>query len=715
MFAERPRLRLINTFFVALAACAPTANGSDGIRAATITSPASSDKVILAQSVGQIFSQTCYRCHGERARGGFAFVTDLDRLRNSPDYINLQNPEKSLIYEKIRLREMPPEGEQPQLNADQVATVLAWIQAGAPNQNGSTSSESTTDGESEEQVQSAIATDLAQQPPEARKNLRYLTLSYIARAGASEAELSRFANGVAKLVNSLSFESETHKPVAIAKKGHILRIDISKLGWNPENRNGDDIWERLGSQSPYSIPKTKSYPELVERIGSRYPYLRADWFASTASRRDTYYSFLRIRADGTDTELERRLGVDINSNIALGGAFRAGFLKSKVSLNNRMIERHTTSYGAYWKSYDFVESEGFSDIFTRPLGPGQRASEFIHTAGEIIFSLPNGMQGYALAKANHQLQTEAPINVVQDSSRPEAQIFNAISCMSCHSQGMKPAQDEIRNFALSNAEIFSRTDLESILRLYRGNSELQSWLAQDSKRFTDALNKAGVSASGDQEPIRFLTDRYDHSVDLKVALAELDTTEAALKVAARDKPSLESLISRLRSIGLSRNSFSDSYPQLYEALYGQRPEYSSPSVDRTSPQPPTDPFTSFPTTPCDHDIRTEVLDRVNAGSRCKAGEPLTYHAGRPSYFTGTYVRTETSIERVLYRRISCQTGRTSISVVMEPVETQTNFRMKNPDNSNSIVATTFTDAEAQIELNRVKLECEGTLTRSPRE
>ena len=70
-----------------------------------------------------------------------------------------------------------------------------------------------------------------------------------------------------------------------------------------------------------------------------------------------------------------------------------GTNNSGVSNNNRVIERHTSRYGAYWKSYDFAGSVGTQNIFTHPLS-------FTHDGGEVVFNLPNGLQAYYVTNAS---------------------------------------------------------------------------------------------------------------------------------------------------------------------------------------------------------------------------------------------------------------------------------------------------------------------------
>ena len=81
--------------------------------------------------------------------------------------------------------------------------------------------------------------------------------------------------------------------------------------------------------------------------------------------------------------------VDATEDINDADVLRAGFNGSGISRNNRLIERHETPFGAYWKSYDFGSSTGRKNLFASPLGPGPGANTFRHDGGEIIFTLPN--------------------------------------------------------------------------------------------------------------------------------------------------------------------------------------------------------------------------------------------------------------------------------------------------------------------------------------
>ena len=64
--------------------------------------------------------------------------------------------------------------------------------------------------------------------------------------------------------------------------------------------------------------------------------------------------------------------------------------------------------------------------------------------GEIIFSLPNGLQAYMLTDQKGNRLNEGPINIVQDESQKDFLVRNGVSCMGCHSSGMIKVNDDIR-------------------------------------------------------------------------------------------------------------------------------------------------------------------------------------------------------------------------------------------------------------------------------
>ena len=156
------------------------------------------------------------------------------------------------------------------------------------------------------------------------------------------------------------------------------------------------------------------------------PAVHVDWFVAQASLPPLYHDLLSLPL--TDRELEIRLEVDVIRNLTNAPGvrvWRAGTNNSGVSNNNRVIERHTSRYGAYWKSYDFAGSVGTQNIFTHPLS-------FTHDGGEVIFNLPNGLQAYYVTNASGFRLDDAPINIVSNPAASDPTVRNGLSCFGCH-------------------------------------------------------------------------------------------------------------------------------------------------------------------------------------------------------------------------------------------------------------------------------------------
>ena len=214
----------------------------------------------------------------------------------------------------------------------------------------------------------------------------------------------------------------------------------------------------------------------------------------------------------TDRELETRLEVDVIRNLQNAPGvrvWRAGTNNSGVSNNNRVIERHTSRYGAYWKSYDFAGSVGTQNIFTHPLS-------FTHDGGEGIFNLPNGLQAYYVTNASGFRLDDAPINIVSNPAASDPTVRNGLSCFGCHTEGMKTFEDEVRAVIESNTA--PAYDKAQALRLYVEQSEMDALLQEDTGRYKEALEATGGAFDG-IEPISRFHEVFQGTVDASYAAA----------------------------------------------------------------------------------------------------------------------------------------------------------------------------------------------------
>ncbi|MCA9048383.1 MAG: hypothetical protein KDA89_06625, partial [Planctomycetaceae bacterium] len=481
----------------------------------------------------------------------------------------------SALFDAVFSGRMPPKNrpQLPRPSAADVDVIKKWIESGAtailkPEPR------PIVDLKSELM---AIREHLANAGRDDRPNLRFFSISHLhnnsAKVDVAALKTTRMA--LTKVLNSLSWEARLVDPQPINPEETIFAVNITDLGWTR------DPWNSLVAAYPYAL----SYGSLDDsslgdidadisdlRNDLMPAILRADWMVAVGSKPPLYYTLLfdlelpdlisrhtdRNNPSNpksmTDLDLERYLGVDVLTNIRSGRAGRSGFTESGVSGQNRLLERHTLkSGGFYWKSYDFKSSNRTAILPEFPLGPKFDDNPFNdlafeHDGGEIIFSLPNGLQAYLLVDGKGNRIDAGPIEVVADSLKTSGneQIVAGVSCIACHRNGMiESPDDEVRIF--SGATNDAR---DHVRRLYPENDVFRKWIEQDSAVFQRSLERAlhdqleGQSITSMAEPVGEVARRYHlESMSIETVAAELRVDEDRLRGAIQADP-------RLRELGL---------------------------------------------------------------------------------------------------------------------------------------------------------------------
>ncbi len=399
-----------------------------------------------------------------------------------------------------------PLGQDP-LDAEAIATIRRWIEAGAPDWDAIPKPKRnfiTT-----EAMLKTIHTHVTSLTDFNRSFARYFTLTHLYNAGATDDNLRAYRIALSKLINSLSWGAEVIKPEPIDPEETIFYIDLRNYEWDIKT----DKWYKIEQAYPYGVQlKSATYTTLCAETNCELPFIRADWFIATASLPPLYHEILDLPK--TDRELETQLEVNVSENLKNAPGvrvWRAGFSESGVSVNNRIVERHKSRYGAYWKSYDFSGNVGTQNIFTHPL-------DFTHDGGEIIFNLPNGLQAYYLSTATGERLDEAPINIVSDAGARDPVVRNGLSCMGCHTEGMKTFADGIRKVIVQSQNPFY--DKAQALRLYAEKSTMDRLVREDIARYRQAIAAAG-GVFGGSEPIQQLVKQFEGPLDAAHAAAEV--------------------------------------------------------------------------------------------------------------------------------------------------------------------------------------------------
>jgi serine/threonine-protein kinase len=533
---------------------------------------AADDKpMVLAIQARDVLKERCHGCHkGPGSKGGrfnaFVYTTLVTSAKaDDKPVIVPRNLAESLVWQKIEAGEMPEEGsvEKGKFSAAEKEILKRWIEAGAPEW---PAGEAAPDRAfiSIPQMLVSIRDDLRQTPVDDRPYLRYYTLVHLhnqPRTRISDADLRLYRAAFSKAINSLSWKRSIVMPRAVDKDETILAVDLRDLDWDRDN-----LWKYVVTCYPYGLTYSvhedaayrDPYVEIVALSGARLAFVRADWFVATATRPPLYHALLELPDNAAD--LEHKLAVDIPRNFLQSRLLRAGFAKSKVSIqSNRLLERHESAYGAYWKSYDFRSGQDRSLLTQFPLGPVFAGNRFYDQAfqqagGEIIFNLPNGLQAYLLVNAKDQRIDAGPIDVVSDAQKTSGSpvIVNGLSCMACHTEGMKADfADEIR----LGTSVGGDAKLH-VQRLYPEPKLLEDKLKEDRQRFLDALTRAMGRFLQVGEDVKRPVDTFDEPIG-KISryyrLDDLDATAAAAELGIKSAEVLIAAIqgnSHLRQLGL---------------------------------------------------------------------------------------------------------------------------------------------------------------------
>ena len=468
----------------------------------------------LAQDTYAIFEGSCLICHGPDGAYRETLLMEHDALIGGGTVVP-GNPNASELYKRLlgtteNGGAQMPLG-QPPLPPQSIEAIRRWILAGAPDWavTRTTNSRFISPGE----ILKSIETHLTSLSAFDRAFARYFTLTHLYNSGETPEILREYRKALSKLVNSLSWGVSVINPQPIDSQATIFYIDLRHYEWDRI-----DGWTKIEEAYPYHISfDAPAQTELREQLGRLQtqmnciiPSVHIDWFLATASTPPLYHELLSLPL--TDGELEQQLDVDVAGNLTTAPGvrvWRAGFNNSGVSNNNRVVERHTSRYGAYWKSYDFAGSVGAQNIFTHPLA-------FTHDGGEAIFNLPNGLQGYYLVNASGFRLDDAPINIVSNPAASDPTVRNGLSCIGCHTEGMKTLEDQVRSVIESNTN--PPYDKAQALRLYVEKSDMDARVSGDMERYRGALEATG-GAIGGVEPISRFHEAFQGPVEAAYAAA----------------------------------------------------------------------------------------------------------------------------------------------------------------------------------------------------
>ena len=514
------------------------------------------DKVTF-QDVKPILTQKCVQCHASPER--YDDYEVAKRLADENIYrINLPSAD---------LKRMP-RTPAPELSFDEKQLFEDW------RNDGLVLDEDCPPGVGVQHldldhVENAILNDLNRLDGQGRLNSRYLLLTHKHDLGSNSQDLGLFRSGVNKTMNSLSTDDDIALATPIDREGSVYRIDLRAYNLTPAD------WQLVIDTDPIKFESfTVKGLTIKDLTQVARPWMHADNFTIIANDPDIYYTLMEVPL--TRAEFFDFLDVDFQGDFDNFEVTMAGFFGSPISLNkNRLIARNETDDGYLWSTFDPDDIQTRErNLFEFPLlaETGGQAN-FVFDAQEMIWTLPNGLQGYALYDAAGNRANDAPVTVVTDTDSPFSPIIeNALSCYRCHANGLIAAQDQVRDSVLRNASEFTTDDVELVKVFYKQNQGLAATFTSDIRLYNQALEAAGTSA-GDPDPVNFLSDRIRKDLTLEEVASFLFLRLDEFRTCLNGSAVLKAEIGQLLSGGLvSFGQLITSFPNIViDCRIGQDP------------------------------------------------------------------------------------------------------------------------------------------------
>jgi hypothetical protein len=278
----------------------------------------------------------------------------------------------------------------------------------------------------------------------------------------------------------------------------------------------------------------------------------ADSMLDAATIGNAYYALVDVDVNQTlDDFILNNLGIDVDQNLEDEDQVRAGTTKSRISRQDRMVQRDEIEVrqGVLWQSFDFEDNADNDSIFDDPFG-------FAEGGTEAIFTLPNGMLGFIIADENSTIVEDS--DILFDTQQNNFRAVTMISCSSCHASGFIPVVDEVKDIALANAITtgLDNDEVEQLRAVFPSPQEFAKIVDDDSTLFfKNALNRANVDLEGgDQIASVFL--RFDQDMTLEDAAGDLGITSDEL---LDNLPILNPALQILDDGQLDRDDFTQFY------------------------------------------------------------------------------------------------------------------------------------------------------------
>ncbi len=261
----------------------------------------------------------------------------------------------------------------------------------------------------------------------------------------------------------------------------------------------------------------KAVVSLSTAVKSDFPVLRFDWFLANAIVGPAYNKRFGFKTLADVQKLARFQKIDLDT--AVKGIVSDS---DEVALHQRATLFVPTSLGQWCETFDYFTSVD-EDNLLEDLRLQRR------DASEIIFSLRNGLQCYALINGSdkNEVIDFADPNIAIDTRTVwrNKLVWTALSCMTCHDQGLKNVTDEVRLMANDKVALLvkKKDDYRAVVDLFE--TPVEEPVLRGQAQFAKSIN---LATRGKWTPKQFSAKLA--AAHLRYEQEKLDVGTAAMEV-----------------------------------------------------------------------------------------------------------------------------------------------------------------------------------------
>lgn len=394
-----------------------------------------------------------------------------------------------------------------------------------------------------------------------RGNYNYV---YLSLRESSQPE--RLKNVLKFVVPSLSHKTYLgdQLPVEICN-GNLLRLDLEGLGWQ-------HVWKKVIEQ--HYIPV---YRVDLKGTGRIPIIVSGNWFAASiidpVLTGDAQYQLLYSGAiPKSNKEFEKFWQVNAKSDLFFG---RIEGSSGVAVQKTRLMQNHPSGNRGYsWITFDSRNVSGEND----PLENLIKQGALKHDASEAIAAIPKyygnrsgALQAYFLSNAKGERQEKAPTDIVVDHTAIRGvEIRNTISCIACHTEGLRlPTVDEYKAYITSGAEVsfLKKQDQREVDRFY--DSPVIKELQRNNEDYAEGVSLCnGLAPEENAAQFKAVVQEFDTPVTLQQAARELYCSPQELQWAIADyKQPTGRLAFLANNQTISREQWAQNYYTAQQMLY----------------------------------------------------------------------------------------------------------------------------------------------------